>query len=53
MTCKLVGLTLDDMEIMTIGDCLDYATDYIKIKNQDSVDQPQVKKATQADFDNF
>ncbi len=51
MTCKLVGLTLDDMEYMTIGACLDYADEYIALKNGDS--EEKVRAANQADFDAF
>lgn len=54
MTCKLVGLTLYDMEYMTIGACLDYAVQYLELKNQTNTRKNQVvRKATQSDFDNF
>ena len=51
MTCKLVGLTLDDMEHMTIGECLDYAENYIDIKN--GKQEEKARKPTQDDFDSF
>lgn len=51
MTCKLVNLTLDDMEYMTIGDCLDYAEEYISLKSGKSEDK--VRSAKQSDFDTF
>lgn len=51
MTCKMVGLTLEDMEFMTIGECLDYAENYIDIKN--GKQEEKTVKATQNDFDSF
>lgn len=51
MTCKLVELTLDDMEYMTIGECLDYADHYLSIKRGDAPDK--IRTAKQADFDSF
>lgn len=51
MTCKLVGLTLDDMEFMTIGQCLDYVDEYFRLKNGES--EEKVRSAKQADFDAF
>lgn len=56
MTCKVVGLTLEDMELLTIGACLDYADDYLSMKQSDGKpnnNNAPVRKATQADFDNF
>lgn len=51
MTCKMVGLTLDDLEMMTIGECLDYVENYVNIKHGKQEDR--VRKATQDDFDSF
>lgn len=51
MTCKLVGLTMDDMEFMTIGECLDYATNYFELKN--GKPKEEVRKANQDDMDTF
>lgn len=51
MTCKLVGLTLDDMEYMTIGQCLDYVDEYFRLKNGDK--EETVRNARQSDFDSF
>ncbi len=51
MTCKMAGLTLDDMEYMTIGECLDYVENYVNIKTGKQEDK--VRKATQEDFDSF
>ena len=49
--CRQVGLTSEDMEEMTIGDCLDYVQEYID--NQKKDENPTARKATQEDFDNF
>lgn len=51
MTCKLVNLTLDDMEYMTIGQCLDYVDEYFRLKNGDK--EEKVRDAKQSDFDAF
>ena len=49
--CRQVGLTSEDMEEMTIGDCLDYVQEYID--NQKKDEKTTARKATQEDFDNF
>ena len=46
--CKQVGLTIAEMELMDIGDCLDYVEVYLEEKNGQ-----KVKKATQKDMDLF
>lgn len=46
-----MGLTSEDMEEMTIGDCLDYVQEYID--NQKRDEKQVARKATQEDFDNF
>jgi len=51
MTCKMAGLTLDDMEFMTIGECLDYIENYVEIKT--GKQEEKTRKATQEDFDAF
>lgn len=51
MTCKMVGLTLEDMEMMTIGECLDYVENYIDVKN--GKQEERVRQANQDDFDSF
>lgn len=51
MTCKLVGLSIEDLEMMTIGECLDYIDNYVDIKN--GKQEEKVRKATQDDFDAF
>ena len=48
--CKKTKLTVDDMEYMTVGMCLDYISEYF-----DSMDttKPKKRKAEQTDFDSF
>lgn len=50
--CKQVGLTNEDMEDMTIGDCLDFVQEYVD-QNKKQNKQSNVRKATQDDFDCF
>lgn len=51
MTCKLVNITLDDMEYMTIGECLDYVDRYFELKNGKT--EETIRSAKQKDFDSF
>ncbi|WP_405100816.1 hypothetical protein [Oceanobacillus sp. FSL H7-0719] len=51
MTCKMVGLTLEDLDMMTIGECLDYVENYVDIKN--GKQEEKTRQATQDDFDSF
>lgn len=51
MTCKMAGLTLEDMDMMTIGECLDYIENYVDVKNGNQ--EETVRQATQDDFDAF
>ena len=51
MFADKLDLTSEDMEEMTIGDCLDYVQEYID--NQKKDEKPTARKATQEDFDNF
>jgi hypothetical protein len=48
--CYKSGLTLADLEIMTIVMCLDYIEEYIE---QSKPAKEKKRKATQADFDAF
>lgn len=48
--CKQAGLNYADMELMTIGGCLDYIDTFIDMKNPD---REVIKQAGQRDFDNF
>jgi len=47
---KECGLNYDDLEIMTIGMCLDYIEEYVDRKNPD---KEQKRSASQSDFDSF
>jgi len=47
---KECGLNYDDLEIMTIGMCLDYIEEYVDQKNPD---KEQKRQAKQSDFDAF
>jgi len=47
---KECGLNYDDLEIMTIGMCLDYIEIYVERKNPD---KEQTRKASQKDMDFF
>jgi len=48
--CKRVGLTAEEMEEMTIGDCLDFIQEYVDNNQEQNSD---VRKASQDDFDSF
>ena len=48
--CRKSKLTLDDMEIMTIGMCLDYITEYVDINNPGKANN---RNASQSDMDAF
>lgn len=50
--CKQAGLDLQDLEVMTIGMCLDYIYEFIKFKKPKK-SKTKVRNATQADFDAF
>lgn len=54
--CKEIKLSIQEMEMMDIGQCLDYIQEWIneKTSNKDSDKHMKNKrKATQADFDAF
>lgn len=48
--CYRCKLTNADLEIMTIGMCLDYIEEFI---DQNRTDKEIKRKASQADFDSF
>ena len=50
LLCRKSKLTLEDMEIMTIGMCLDYITEYVDINNPEKENN---RNASQVDYDNF
>jgi hypothetical protein len=49
--CKKYGITIDDLEFMTVGMCFDYMFCCIEMQNPNN--KPKVRTATQADFDAF
>lgn len=51
LMCKKSKLTVDDMDYMTIGMCLNYIDEYFESINPDK--KPKKRKATQSDFDSF
>jgi hypothetical protein len=48
--CYQAQLTLADLEIMSIGNCLDYVQEWVEAHNPK---KKKVRRAKQADFDNF
>jgi hypothetical protein len=48
--CYKTGLTIADLEILSIGMCLDYIEEYIE---QNKPAKQRKRKATQSDFDAF
>ncbi|NOW86778.1 cobalamin biosynthesis Co2+ chelatase CbiK [Clostridium beijerinckii] len=50
LLCRKVDLYREDLEDMTIGMCLDYIEEYIKINKPANT---KVRAAIQKDFDNF
>lgn len=53
--CLMVGLTTTDLKYMTTGMALDIINDYFDKKNASHTqnEEPEVREATQADFDAF
>lgn len=49
--CKSSKLTMQDLEIMTIGNCLDFIRSYHEFVTDK--DKPKVRQAQQSDFDRF
>lgn len=50
LLCRKAKLTHEDMEIMTVGMCLDYIEEYVDMNNPKKV---RKRKANQSDFDRF
>lgn len=50
LICKQVGLSSEDMEIMDVGDCLDFIQEWVDFNNPEKENK---RKATQTDFDSF
>ena len=55
VACKKAKLSINDMEYMTIGMCLEYIDTWVDSFGQknESNNKPKVRKATQADFNAF
>ena len=51
--CKQCGLTTEEMEEMTIGDCLDFIQEFVDNQKKTGEKKEKVRKATQKDFDSF
>jgi hypothetical protein len=51
--CKQAGITAEEMEEMTIGDCLDFIQEFIDSRKKQNGQGDTVRKATQEDMDNF
>lgn len=49
--CKQIGLSVDDLEIMTVGSCLDFFAEHEEAQNPSK--QKKARKAGQTDFDAF
>lgn len=51
--CKEVGISISDLGMMDIGDCLDFIQEFVDSKRTDGKGKASTRKATQSDFDNF
>ncbi len=51
--CRQVGLSIDDMEKMNIGQCLDHIQEWIDSQTKKPSEKAVSRKATQDDFNNF
>lgn len=51
--CKQVGITPEEMNDMTIGDCLDFIQEYVDHQKKQTSKKANTRKAAQDDFDNF
>lgn len=49
-TCRYVGLSFEDMDLLTIGMCLDFVEEY---NDHNTPENEKTRKASQADFDSF
>ncbi|MQW22942.1 hypothetical protein FVP43_04435 [Lactococcus sp. dk322] len=50
LICKQVGLSSEEMQLMDIGDCLDFIQEWIDYNNPE---KEKKRKASQKDFDLF
>lgn len=52
--CQKIDLSIDDLDHMNIGGCLDLMQEWIdNYKDQNERKEESTRKATQADFDSF
>lgn len=52
--CKECKLTMEDLEVMDIGQAIDYIDHYVSMKEKkNKSNNSQVREANQNDFDNF
>lgn len=49
LSCKNAGLDISDLELMTVGMCMDFIAEYVAMKNPKAV----TREANQSDFDKF
>ncbi|WP_425539447.1 hypothetical protein [Microaceticoccus formicicus] len=47
------GLTMSDMDELTIGQCIDYVIEYNNMNSENEESETGDRQATQADFDSF
>lgn len=52
LVCKMAKLTLEDLQFMTIGMCMDHISEYSEMINPKSK-EVEVRTADQSDFDSF
>ncbi|PNE45696.1 hypothetical protein [Enterococcus avium] len=53
--CKKIDLSIEEMDMLDIGGCLDLMQEWVdqmKDQNKDE-DKVNIRRATQADFDSF
>ncbi|QEA50172.1 hypothetical protein FGL78_00210 [Leuconostoc lactis] len=50
---KKAGLSFEEMQMMDIGQVMDYITEYVNAETKQAEDKPKTQKATQAMFDSF
>lgn len=46
------GMTMSDMEELTLGQCIDYVIEYNNMNSEDEESETE-RRATQSDFDSF
>ena len=51
VACKRSQLSIQEMDLMTVGMCLDYAFEYAGLNKED--ERGAIRKANQKDFDSF